>query len=77
MGKLLHCPARKEKLTHTTVRETDILAGSYPGSSFSVFVCVCVCGGGGGGSLALSQAQPAGKTFLDISFQSVEEKNRL
>ena len=26
VGKLLHCPERKEKLTHVTERETDILA---------------------------------------------------
>ena len=25
VGKLLHCPARKEKLIHVTKRETDIL----------------------------------------------------
>jgi len=48
--KLLHCPARTEKLNHVTKHETEILAPSPP---FSVRE-LCF--------LPLSQDQLAGKT---------------
>ena len=60
-GKLLHRLARKEKLTHVTERETNVLTHTQVPHSCSVRELHF---------LPLLQAQPAGKTFLYFFFFS-------